>query len=85
MKAGDARVVPNSIERMSNVGKRSAACTSENIDTFPHEATGEAGVAPDTSLDHRFHQDPSLCMMFYLVRSVGNDHARSIDLGGCRL
>jgi hypothetical protein len=83
MKTGDARVVPNSIERMSNVGKRTSACASEDVDTFPNEATGEAGVAPDTRLGYRFHHAPSLRVTFYLVGGVGDDYAGSIDLGGC--
>ena len=83
MQTRDARVVPNSIERMRDVCKRAAACAGENVDTFPDEATSEAGVAPDASLGYLFHHHVRLCMTFYFVGGVGDDHPRGVDLGGC--
>jgi hypothetical protein len=66
---------------MSNKGERSARCTGEYIDTFPDQAAGEAGVAPDASFSQPFDHAASLCMTFYFVSGVGNDHTRSIYLG----
>ena len=74
MKTGDARITPNSIERISDARKGAAACTSEYVDAFPNQATRKAGVAPDASLGHLIHHATCLCVTLNFVGGVPNDH-----------